>query len=203
MDQGFEIPFEGKVECDETYVGGRYDRRRNREPWEKQPVFGALQRGTETESSKVRAFPIRTASKSILTEAVKATVSPTAELPLTDQNRGYKKVGKSYAHETVNHIELEYVRKGDVRSIHTNSIENFWSNFKRGVIGSFHQVSVKHLQRYLNEFQFRFNNRFDQEIFALVVINLVVKSALPHRALTGDLKPVASSDPLPSSDEPF
>jgi DNA-directed RNA polymerase subunit N (RpoN/RPB10) len=203
MDEGFEIPFEGKVECDETYVGGRYDRRRNREPWEKQPVFGALQRGTETETSKVRTFPIPTASKSILTEAVKATVSPKADLLITDQNPGYKKVGKLYKHETVNHIELEYVRKGDARSIHTNSIENFWSNFKRGVIGSFHQVSVKHLQRYLNEFSFRFNNRFDQEIFALVVINLVIKSALPYKALTGDPKPVASSDPLPSSDEPF
>jgi hypothetical protein len=112
MDQGFEIPFDGKVECDETYVGGAYDRRRNREPWEKQAVFGAVQRKTETESSKVRAFPIPTASKSILTKAVTETVSPKAELLLTDQNAGYKAVGKSYTHETVDHSKLEYVRKG-------------------------------------------------------------------------------------------
>lgn len=202
MDEGNGGLFTGTVECDETFVGGRYDRRRSRDPHDKQPVFGAIKRKTKEECSKVRTFPIRTVSKSILASAVTGTVSPKADLLITDQNPGYKKVGRSYQHETVNHIELEYVRKGDPRSIHTNSIENFWSNFKRGVIGSFHQVSVKHLQRYLNEFNFRFNNRSDENIFAAVIIGLVIKDALRYRALTAK----ASSPEPPSgadADVPF
>jgi hypothetical protein len=64
----------------------------------------------------------------------------------------------------VNHIALEYVRKGD-KEVHTNSIENFWSLFKRGVIGQYHQISVKHMHRYLDELTFRFNNRESANLF--------------------------------------
>jgi transposase-like protein len=201
MDEGMGL-FTGVVECDETFVGGRYDRRRNREPHQKQAVFGALQRGTDSQPSKVRTFPIHSASKAILTGAVKGTVSVEADLLITDQNVAYRKVGRDYrGHETVNHIALEFRRRSDPRNIHTNTIENFWSNFKRGLIGSFHQVSLKHLQRYLNEFEFRFNNRHDEGMFALVVINLAIKVALPYATLTGGLP--SSVQPLPSSDEPF
>ena len=63
----------------------------------------------------------------------------------------------------MNHIALEYKRKGDPRNIHTNTIENFWSNFKRGLIGSFHRVSIKHLHRYLSEFDFRYNSRKEKD----------------------------------------
>ncbi len=75
---------------------------------------------------------------------------------------------------------------------------------KRGIIGSFHQVSIKHLDRYISEFQFRFNNRQEQEIFAAVIINLVIKSALPYKVLTGDpLKPSATGPEVSLDDEPF
>ncbi len=131
---------------------------------------------------------------------MKATVSPEADLLITDSHPGYKKVGRSYNHETVNHIELEYVRKGDPRCIHTNSIESFWSNFKRGVIGSFHQVSVKHLERYLSEFSFRFNNRWDQDIFSAVIIGLVIKDALRYKELTA--KGAEPASPSTSEDLP-
>lgn len=184
MDEGFTGVFDGVVEVDETYVGGVYDRRRNREPWEKQPVFGAVQRASGVECSKVRAFPIPTNSKAILTGAVRGNVSIKAELLISDEAPGYHSL-KEYAHETVNHIRLEYKRKGDPRQIHTNSVEGFWSLFKRGLIGSFHKVSVKHLGRYLSEFCFRFNSRRDEEIFASIVTGLVIKSALRYKALTG------------------
>jgi hypothetical protein len=183
--------FSGTVEADETFVGGKYDRRRKRERCEKQPVFGAVQRGTEDLVSQVRAFPIPTPSTTVLTGAVRGTVSIKADLLVTDQWRGYKQVGKEYHHETVNHIALEYVRKGDPRRIHTNSIENFWSLFKRGVIGSFHQVSVKHLHRYLNEFSFRFNGRESEDLFGLIITNLVIGTALRYKTLTAK----ASAEP--------
>jgi len=74
----------------------------------------------------------------------------------TDQSPIYGSLTKEgYTHQIVNHSAKEWVR-GDV---HTNGIENFWSLFKRGVIGSFHKISVKQLDRYLAEFMFRFNNR--------------------------------------------
>jgi hypothetical protein len=194
MEDGAPGLLTGTVEADETFLGGKYDRRRKREQWVKQPVFGAAQRKTENASSKVRAFPIPTPSTAVLTGAVKGTVSIEAEMLVTDQWRGYKKVGKEYRHETVNHIALEYVRKGDPRMIHTNTIENFWSLFKRGVIGSFHKVSVKHLRRYLDEFTFRFSNRDAEDLFALVMLNLVIVSGIKYAELTAKVAP---------SEEPF
>jgi len=78
---------------------------------------------------------------------------------------------------------------------------------KRGIIGSFHQVSIKHLQRYLNEFQFKWNHRTAHDIFVQVIVALVIGSALRYKALTG---PQISADPAsasqtepPASDEPF
>jgi len=167
MEDGAPGLMTGTVEADETYVGGHYDRRRKREAWQKQPVFGVVQRRTEGSCSKVRAFPIPTNSKTVLTGAVRGNVSVKADMLVTDQYAGYKSLGETYRHETVNHIKLEYVRAGD---IHTNSVENFWSLFKRGVIGSFHKVSVKHLRRYLDEFTFRFSNRDAEDLFALVML---------------------------------
>ncbi len=122
----------------------------------------------------------------MLTAAVKRTISTEADLFITDEWRGYLSLGKTYKHETVNHIKLEYVRKGDPRMISTNSIENFWSLFNRGIVGSFHKVSIKHLSRYLDEFTFRFNNRKAQDLFALVMLNLVIGKALTYAALTAN-----------------
>ncbi len=116
-----------------------------------------------------------------------------AEMLVTDQHRGYRDMGKVYRHETVNHIALGYVRKGDPRKVHTNSIENFWSLFKRGVIGSFHKVSVKHLRRYLDEFTYRFNNRETEALFAEVVMRLVIGSVLTYAVLTSSETPSSES----------
>ena len=175
--------FTGTVEADETYIGGAYDRRRKRGPYGKQAVFGALQRATDGETSKVRAFPVRLVSKTIISSAVRETIATDALL-VTDENDSYKAVGKLYrGHERVNHIALEYVRKSN-RNIHTNSIESFWRLFKRGVIGQYHQVSTKNLRRYLDEFTFRFNNREAANLLALVLINLAVRKGIQYKELT-------------------
>lgn len=195
MEDGQPGLLSGTVEADETYIGSkRFDPRSKRAKFDKQPVVGFLQRGTEQECSKVKAFPISTNTSIVLTGAVTNNVSTKADIFITDEWKGYTKVGRQYNHETINHIRLEYVRKDDPRSIHTNSIENFWSLFKRGLIGSYHQVSVKHLRRYLDEFSFRFNNREAEDLFGLVILNLVIAAGIRRAELMAKTEPHASED---------
>jgi ISXO2-like transposase domain len=81
-------------------------------------------------------------------------------------------------HQTICH-KKEYVRG----NIHTNTIESAFSLFKRGIVGNFHQVSVKHLHRYLSEFEFRFNNRDNPHMFADTVTRLTSKSGMPYKLI--------------------
>lgn len=176
IEEGGDI-FTGVVEMDEAYIAGKFDKRRvNRGRYAKEkPVFGIIERGGD-----VRAYHMDKITKEQVFEKIAENVAPTAKLMTDDSNlyKSLKKIG--YSHEIINHTQKKYVR-GDV---HTNTIENFWSLFKRGVIGSFHQVSIKHLNRYLAEFQFRFNNRRNEEIFALVVLNLVINTGIRYADLT-------------------
>ena len=184
----------GTIEMDETYVGGRHDKRRKRGAYDKDMVFGMIQRGGD-----VRAWHVPTDGKfANITNKIEENVSREADLIATDESRLYAKLkNRGFNHGVVRHSVDEYV-KGD---IHTQSIENFWSLFKRGLIGSFHQVSIKHLNRYLGEFCFRFNSRMDQEIFNAIIVGLVIKGALRYKYLTGptDAELAASF----SSEEPF
>lgn len=75
---------------------------------------------------------------------------------ITDAYRSYRGLEKSYNHIVIKHTEGNYVTEGE---FHTNNIENFWSLLKRGIIGIYHYVSPKHLQRYCNEFGYRYNSR--------------------------------------------
>lgn len=92
---------------------------------------------------------------------VRQMVSEKVDLVATDEGAGYKKLYQAFPHKTVDHKAFEYVR-GEV---HTNNIESFWSLLKRGVIGTYHNVSKKYLPLYLAEFQFRHNNRKNPDIF--------------------------------------
>lgn len=176
MEEGklFE-PMTGTVEIDETYVGGRYDRRRKRDRWDKEPVVGMIERG-----GKVRAYHVPRVNRFNVYGKIKENISADAELVVTDESQLYKSLGKHYAHAIINHSIKQYV----VGNVHTNTIENFWSLFKRGVIGSYHKVSIKHLSRYLAEFSYRFNNRHETDMFSMVVANLLIGSALRYEELT-------------------
>jgi transposase-like protein len=165
---------DGIIEADETFVGGRYDKRRKRAAHDKPCVVGVIKRGGPV---RVQKSPSRGARA--IASFIRASVEPGAQL-MTDEYAGYKKVGKEYDHRTVQHSALQYVDG----PAHTNSIENFWSLFKRGVIGSFHKVSEKHLDRYLGEFVYRFNERNNGELFAQTIRNLVNGKALPFQKLT-------------------
>jgi hypothetical protein len=96
-----------------------------------------------------------------ITEAVSDKVS----LLATDAWPGYKGIPTAYPHGSVDHSKHQYV----VGAVHTNTIEGFWSIFKRGVVGTFHKVSAKYLPLYVAEFQFRYNNRMNADIFGATI----------------------------------
>ena len=183
--------FGGTVEIDATFVGGAFDQRRKRARYDKQAVAGVLQRGTENTPSKVKAFPIPVEIKPVMWGVIRDHISLDSMIHTDDHGayRGLKNEGLK--HEITNHSRHQYVRG----NVHSNGIEGFWSLFKRGVIGSFHQVSVKHLHRYLNEFSFRFNGRDAQYLFGQIVTGLVIGSALRYATLVSSEKP---SEPSPS-----
>jgi transposase-like protein len=150
------------VEADETYFGKpaepRVSPRRAKEgrPYKSKkarnnrPVLALIERG-----GNVRSFHIPVADSATVAQIVRGNVHRESRLH-TDESRLYAKVGEDYAaHETVLHSADEYVR-GDVT---TNTIENYFSVFKRGMRGVYQHCSEKHLHRYLAEFDFRYNNR--------------------------------------------
>lgn len=148
-------PLTGIVEVDETYVGGKpkvkvEGRRRGSQYANKAPVVAMVQRNGE-----VRAMVMPTVNAKNLGVAISQNVHKDARL-MTDEAAYYKTPGKSYAsHETVNHSFGEYSR-GDVT---TNTVEGFFSILKRGVNGTFHSISKKHLHRYVSEFAYKYNTR--------------------------------------------
>ncbi|MBB6428466.1 IS1595 family transposase [Algisphaera agarilytica] len=156
----------GTVEADETFVGGKPRKRTPQKPFgkpgqepsnaqtmkdRKTPVFGVVSR----ETGEVRARVLPDVKAHNLKAACDELIDKSAKL-MTDEAMAYRTIGKAYAgHETVTHGRGEYVR-GDVT---TNTIEGFWSLLKRGVYGTFHNVSRAHLQRYVDELEFRYNHR--------------------------------------------
>lgn len=189
--------FNGVVEADATFIGGKYDKRRKRAKYKKPGVFGLVQRPTDGQHSKVHAQPVPIETRPVVRGIIEDRVLESATV-YTDEHAayGFLKHGPR-EHAIVIHSRKQYVN-GDV---HNNSVENFWSLFKRGLIGSYHQIGVKHLSRYLAEFTFRFNNREAESLFALVVINLAAGKALGYKRLTKTPNPITSaSEP---SDEPF
>lgn len=175
MEQKDGPQLTGLVESDETFIGGRFDKRRKRKPWKKPAVHGLIERGGQIEARHVSG-----ATKEVLVAVVKDRVSPESKLVATDESAVYRTLGETYAHETVNHSIKEWVRG----SVHTNSLEGAFSLFKRSLIGSFHRISIKHLQLYLDEFTFRFNHRENEDLFGLTVNRLLMGIALPYRRLT-------------------
>jgi transposase-like protein len=164
----------GIVEADETFVGGKYDKRLKRQHHDKPCVVGVIQRGGDVRAEKAPSRGARA-----IAAFLKESVEPGSAL-MTDEYAGYTKVGRFYDHKFVNHSKLQYVEG----ATHTNSIENFWSLFKRGLIGQFHKVSEKHLDRYLDEFTYRFNGREDGRLFQNTLRNLIKGEALTFEKLT-------------------
>jgi transposase-like protein len=146
------------VEADETYVGGKepnkHRSKRNKKHIGgvgKQMVFSLVERG-----GKVRSLHLPSVSADNLRPILNAQLDAAKTKLMTDGEGQYRILAPMFAsHESVNHGAGEYVR-GDV---HTNTVEGYFSILKRGIIGTFHHVSPQHLQRYVTEFDFRYNHR--------------------------------------------
>jgi transposase-like protein len=144
------------VEADETYVGGKAKNRAFRAPAPKKAVVALVER-----DGQVRSFHVANVTGKQLRPLIVAHVDRASHL-MTDESPVYKRLGMEFAgHSTVNHSKSEYVRLGGFK--HSNTVENFFSIFKRGVIGTYHHMSEAHLHRYTAEFDFRFNTRTETD----------------------------------------
>ena len=160
LDQDGEM-LSGTVEMDESYFGGkdkwRHEHKRahvGTGPVTKTPVIGMVQRGP-SRTGKVVAKVAESAKKRDLMPHAKERILP-ASTVFTDESYAYRDLeGLGYQHSRVNHRQGVYVSG----NVHTNTIEGFWATVKRGIGGNYHAVSTKHLQSYLDEFAFRYNNR--------------------------------------------
>lgn len=175
----------GIIEVDETYIGGRAknmhkkDRERRikaRGGADKAMVLGAIQRG-----GKIRLRVDKRADSKTLHAFIREMAAPEAEAIMTDEWQGYKGCGdENTRHESVSHNQDEWVRG----ECHTNTVESAWSLFKRSIVGSYHQISAKHLDRYLDEFEFRFNNRNNPYLFRDTLLRLIASENIEYKELT-------------------
>ncbi len=153
-----EVELDNTVEVDETYVGGKNKNRhwdkkvrnaRGRSTKDKTPVFGMVERG-----GQVVAMVVPDVKGKTLKEIIKQHIKETATL-MTDEYVGYAGLEKIYNHCIVSHGAGQYV-DGDA---YTNTMEGFWSLLKRSVVGIYHSLTRKHLQKYVDECVFRYNTR--------------------------------------------
>ena len=115
--------------------------------------------------ANVIARVIENVQADTLVEFVREAVSHKVSLLCTDQWAGYRKLDKEYPHAVIDHAKGQYV----IGAVHTQTIEGFWSIFKRGVMGTFHKMSAKYMPLYVAEFQFRYNNRENADIFGTAI----------------------------------
>lgn len=172
----------GKVEMDETYVGGVERGGKRGRGAKKEIVLGIRQRGGE-----LRLFRASDVRSGTLAQYVKENISEDVEVIITDDSSSYPRAiegsplfgdfrGK---HRTINHSTGVYV-EGD---IHTNTVENAFSLLKRGIIGTWHKLSVKHLPAYLAEIEFRFNRRKRSDLFVDTLRHMVTCDPLTFENL--------------------
>lgn len=164
----------GIVEVDETFIGGKAGNRHKGKRGGGQggggggigsgkiPVVGAVSR-----KGNVVARVVSDVSADTLNKFIRETVSDKVSLVCTDQFKSYERVGGYRPHASVDHAIGEYVRHDQelVGAVHTQTIEGFWSIFKRQVIGTHHKISRKYLPLYVAECQFKYNNRQNADIF--------------------------------------
>lgn len=173
------------VEVDETFIGFDPEapapkKGKSRGVLQKMKVVSLVERNT----GRARSFVVDEYSLQAIVPIVEANLAKETNL-LTDESKLYTVMGRYYAsHNTVNHSASEYVRKGDA-TIHTNTIEGYFSIFKRGMRGVYQHCAKKHLHRYLAEFDFRYSNRValgvDDQARAIRALEGVVGKRLTYR----------------------
>jgi transposase-like protein len=173
----------GVVEMDETYVGGKPRKgnigsggqdggnKSNRGRGTKKPaVVGMIERGGKVRAQVVSKKNLRAQGLSAL---VRRNIDTTNSILITDEYGGYVGIKTFMPHKTVNHKVWYVADDGS----HTNSIESFWALLKRGIVGQYHKVSLRHLPAYINEFSYRFNHRKNANVFDLTIERAIGVSA--------------------------
>jgi len=172
---------DGTVEMDETYIGGKqhtYSKAGHGDS-NKQIVIGLRQRGGD-----LRFFHARDVKSGTLAQYIRENVSEDVEVIVTDELNAYptamKHVALTDKHKTIKHKAKVYV-DGD---IHTNTVESAFSLLKRGIVGTWHKISAKHLQAYLDEMTFRFDRRKRSDLFIDTLRHMVTADPLTFEHLT-------------------
>jgi transposase-like protein len=166
---------DGIVEVDETFLGGKRRGVGRGSRKGKRVIVGAVDR----EDGRVRLRVVPAAKQVYLTKFIKDVTHPDTAIH-TDESNLYKDLFlRGREHKSVNHSTGEYVRA----DVHTNTVESVWSLFKRSVVGSYHQLSTKHLPAYLDEMAFRFSNRENPFLFRDTLLRLLGAPALPFARL--------------------
>jgi len=176
---------DGRVEMDETFVGGRRRNqfKQNYVGKDKEIVIGIRQRG-----GALRLFHVQDVKAGTLAKYIRENISKDVEVFLTDEFASYKPAVEITMpvtrHKTINHSSRVYVQ-GDV---HTNTVESAFSLLKRGIVGTWHSISAKHLQRYLDEMCFRFDRRKRKDLWLDTLRHMVTADPLTFENLI-DKKP--------------
>ncbi len=170
----------GTVEVDETFYGRKrgYDKRHG--PHHKHAIFSLVER-----NGGVRSFHVPNVTAKTLKPILQAQVAKSATI-MSDDAGQYRIMGiPKDQHHTVAHLRHEYVRG----NVHTNTVEGYFSILKRGLIGTYHHVSEQHLQRYVNEFDFRYSNReslgVDDQQRAAQLLKQISGKRLTYRRTNG------------------
>jgi transposase-like protein len=179
MKEADKTMLDGTVEMDETYVGGKKRNIGSRGPYgsEKEIVIGIRKRNGE-----LRFFHAEDTRSVTLNKYIRENISEDVEVIVTDEHKGYPTAMAQFRekHRTINHSSHVYVQ-GD---IHTNTVESAFSLLKRGIMGTWHKISAKHLAAYLDEMTFRFNRRKSHTLFLDTLRHMVTAPVLTFERLT-------------------
>lgn len=170
LSEGNTIKFVGKVEDDETYIGGKKQGERGRGSENKTVVMGIVER-----KGRARAIVVPDVKAKTLLPNIEANVIQDATV-YTDDLPSYNKLANlGFNHKIVPHSQKIYITGDD---IHTNTIEGFWSQPKISINGTYHHVTPEHLQEYADEYSFRYSHREDEQPMFKTMLGQIVSHSL-------------------------
>jgi transposase-like protein len=177
MQEADRPVLDGTVEMDETFIGGKKSFGQGKS--DKEVVIGLRKRGGE-----LRLFHVEDVKSGTLAKYIRENISKTVDVIMTDEWVGYPKAMiqagvHGSKHRTIKHKSHVYVHG----NVHTNTVENAFSLLKRGIMGTWHKLSAKHLAAYLNEMTFRFNNRRNEFLFRDTIKRLIASPKLEYKKL--------------------